>query len=122
MIFFIFTFFYFIKRQKPNIVLFFLLIRYWSQWFYWEKRNEEDYGCKYTGLPLIFEFFWFLHSKAIFDLLGEDRKGPNTPQLKVDQIFTRMDVNGDGKLSKEEFITGCLQDDYLRRLLAPSAS
>ncbi|CAF3197067.1 unnamed protein product [Rotaria socialis] len=60
--------------------------------------------------------------EAIFDLLGEEKKGTNTPQLKVDQIFTRMDVNGDGKLSKEEFISGCLQDDYLRRLLAPSAS
>ncbi|CAF2541686.1 unnamed protein product [Rotaria sp. Silwood2] len=59
---------------------------------------------------------------AIFDLLGEERKGTNTPQLKVDQIFSRMDTNGDGKLSKEEFISGCLQDDYLRRLLAPSAS
>jgi Ca2+-binding EF-hand superfamily protein len=60
--------------------------------------------------------------KAIFDLLGEDRKGSNAPELKVDQIFLKMDANGDGKLSKDEFITGCLQDDYLRRLLAPTAS
>ncbi|CAF0782730.1 unnamed protein product [Adineta ricciae] len=60
--------------------------------------------------------------EAIFDLLGEERKGNNSPELKVDQIFTKMDTNGDGKLSKEEFVNGCLQDDYLRRLLAPSAS
>jgi len=60
--------------------------------------------------------------QAIFDLLGEERKGNNAPDLKVDQIFAKMDTNGDGKLSKEEFISGCLLDDYLRRLLAPSAS
>jgi Ca2+-binding EF-hand superfamily protein len=63
-----------------------------------------------------------LFSKAIFDLLGEERKGTNSPEAKVDQIFLKMDANGDGKLSKEEFVSGCLQDDYLRRLLAPSAS
>jgi Ca2+-binding EF-hand superfamily protein len=60
--------------------------------------------------------------KSIFDLLGEERKGTNSPEAKVDQIFQKMDANGDGKLSKEEFVSGCLQDDYLRRLLAPSAS
>lgn len=61
-------------------------------------------------------------SKAIFDLLGEERKGANSPEMKVEQIFSKMDVNGDGKLSKDEFISGCLSDDYLRKLLAPSAS
>jgi len=69
--------------------------------------------------------FWkqsIFSSKAIFDLLGEERKGANSPEAKVDQIFLKMDANGDGKLSKEEFVSGCLQDDYLRRLLAPSAS
>lgn len=64
-------------------------------------------------------FFCF---KAIFDLLGEDRRGNNSPEAKVEQIFSKMDINGDGKLSKEEFISGCLQDEYLRKLLAPSAS
>jgi len=68
---------------------------------------------------LFLKFFIF---KAIFDLLGEDRKGSNSPEVKVEQIFQKMDSNGDGKLSKEEFVSGCLSDDYLRRLLAPSAS
>jgi len=59
---------------------------------------------------------------AIYDLLGEEKAGPNSPNLKVDQIFSKMDTNGDQKLSKEEFVSGCLQDEYLRKLLAPSAS
>lgn len=60
--------------------------------------------------------------QAIYDLLGEEKKGANSPEIKVDQIFSKMDVNSDQKLSKDEFVTGCLQDDYLRKLLAPSAS
>jgi Ca2+-binding EF-hand superfamily protein len=63
-----------------------------------------------------------LYWKAIYDLLGEEKKGANSPDAKVDQIFSKMDVNSDQKLSKDEFVTGCLQDDYLRKLLAPSAS
>jgi len=59
---------------------------------------------------------------AIYDLLGEEKKGSNSPDNKVDQIFTKMDTNSDHKLSKDEFVNGCLQDDYLRKLLAPSAS
>jgi Ca2+-binding EF-hand superfamily protein len=60
-------------------------------------------------------------SQAIFDLLGEDKRSVN-PDTRVDQIFQKMDANGDGKLSREEFVTGCLQDDHLRKMLAPSAS
>ena len=63
-----------------------------------------------------------LFVQAIYDLLGEEKKGSNSPEAKVDQIFSKMDVNSDQKLSKDEFVTGCLQDDYLRKLLAPSAS
>lgn len=70
---------------------------------------------------IVFSFFFYF-LKAIYDLLGEDKKGTNSPDTKVDQIFSKMDINSDQKLSKEEFVTGCLQDDYLRKLLAPSAS
>lgn len=70
----------------------------------------------------IYCLFFSLLNKAIYDLLGEEKRGSNSPEVKVDQIFSKMDVNSDQKLSKEEFVTGCLQDDYLRKLLAPSAS
>jgi hypothetical protein len=33
-----------------------------------------------------------------------------------------MDTDGDGKLSKEEFITGCLEYDNLQKFLVPSAA
>ncbi|CAF0991603.1 unnamed protein product [Didymodactylos carnosus] len=59
---------------------------------------------------------------AIYDLLGEDKKGSDNPDNKVDQIFLKMDTNSDKKLSKEEFINGCLADERLRKLLAPSAT
>jgi len=69
-----------------------------------KKRNEKNYGC------YLWSSWW------------RKKKGANSPEIKVDQIFSKMDVNSDQKLSKDEFVTGCLQDDYLRKLLAPSAS
>ncbi|CAF1634902.1 unnamed protein product [Didymodactylos carnosus] len=60
---------------------------------------------------------------SIFDLLGEDKNGTeHSVAATVDQIYSKMDINGDNKLSKEEFVNGCLADDYLRRLLAPGSN
>ncbi|CAF0969819.1 unnamed protein product [Didymodactylos carnosus] len=56
---------------------------------------------------------------AIYDLRGEDKNGPNTSKTKIDEIFSKMDKNSDNKLSKEEFINGCMADNYLYQLLAP---
>ncbi|CAF1365003.1 unnamed protein product [Adineta steineri] len=59
---------------------------------------------------------------AIYDLLGEEnRKGENSPAKRVEKIMKKLDLNGDRSLTKDEFINGCLQDDFLKNLLAPNA-
>lgn len=70
----------------------------------------------------ILGFEFSLSLQAIYDLLGEEnRKGENSPAKRVEKIMNRLDLNGDRSLTKDEFINGCLQDDFLRNLLAPNA-
>ncbi|CAF1210547.1 unnamed protein product [Rotaria magnacalcarata] len=57
--------------------------------------------------------------KAMLDLLGKDKKGPNKPQKQVDRIFLRIDSNHDNYISKEEFFSGCRADENIRAILAP---
>ena len=40
------------------------------------------------------------------------------PSDRTREIFKKMDINGDGVLTKEEFIKGCMNDETLYRLLA----
>jgi len=49
-----------------------------------------------------------------------DIAGTATDRAK--DIFTRMDANGDGSLTQEEFLQGCLSDRELSKLLAPNCS
>jgi len=59
---------------------------------------------------------------AMYDLVGEtDRKGANDPKKRAQDIIGKLDVGGDRKLSKQEFIAGCKNDAVIRRLLAPNA-
>ena len=46
----------------------------------------------------------------------------DAPCRRTQDIFTKMDVNNDGVLSKEEFIKGCMNDETLYRLLACSTA
>jgi hypothetical protein len=42
-----------------------------------------------------------------YDLVGEtDRKGDRDPKKRAAEIITKLDVSGDKKLSKTEFVTG----------------
>ncbi|UJR22814.1 hypothetical protein I4U23_025844 [Adineta vaga] len=59
---------------------------------------------------------------AMYDLVGEtNRKGDNEPKKRAAEIIAKLDVGGDKKLNKQEFIAGCKNDPVVRRLLAPNA-
>ncbi|CAF0888334.1 unnamed protein product [Adineta ricciae] len=59
---------------------------------------------------------------AMYDLVGEtDRKGDKDPKKRAGDIIAKLDVGGDKKLSKQEFIAGCKNDPVVRQLLAPNA-
>jgi hypothetical protein len=57
----------------------------------------------------------------MYDLVGEtNRKGDHDPKKRAADIIAKLDVGGDKKLSKQEFITGCKTDPVIRQLLAPN--
>ena len=85
------------------------------------KEMEQIVTVGANG-PRSHSFAFVLFLQAIYDLLGEEnRKGENSPTKRVEKIMNKLDLNGDRALTKDEFINGCLQDDFLRSLLAPNA-
>lgn len=42
-----------------------------------------------------------------------------TPEIRARQIIDQFDLDGDRKLSRDEFFNGCLNDPELRKLLTP---
>merc|ERR1712059_20375 len=44
-----------------------------------------------------------------------------SPEVRAASIFKRMDVNADGKVTRAEFVTTCLDDGKLIELLTPMA-
>ncbi|CAF0765084.1 unnamed protein product [Rotaria sordida] len=59
---------------------------------------------------------------AMYDLVGEtNRKGDHDPKKRAADIIAQLDVTGDKKLTKAEFVSGCKSDPIIRRLLAPNA-
>lgn len=41
----------------------------------------------------------------------------DNPEKRTAEIFAKMDTNGDGVLSKDEFIRGCMTDEFLCQML-----
>ncbi len=49
-----------------------------------------------------------------FDLVGEtDRKGDHDPKHRAQEIIAKLDVGGDKKLNKQEFIAGYILFNYI---------
>jgi len=60
--------------------------------------------------------------QAIRHMLGMETpstKPEDSSQEQVKVIFKKMDENGDGMITQEEFIQGCMQDEELSKMLNP---
>ena len=61
--------------------------------------------------------------QAIYDMLGAGATRPtDSAEERAKNIFSRMDENGDGHLTEDEFLSGCLQDEELSKMLAPNVA
>ena len=60
--------------------------------------------------------------EAMFEMLNEGQvQRKNNAKDRAKEIFAKLDINGDFKLTREEFITGCLNDPQLSNLLTTHA-
>lgn len=61
---------------------------------------------------------------AIYNMLGSALcgQGEDTPEKRTEKIFEKMDSNGDGHLTKQEFIEGCMKDQVLYQMLTADAA
>lgn len=58
--------------------------------------------------------------KLVYEVNGKKHiKSDVSPTDKARMIIEKFDIDGDRKLSKEEFIAGCLNSSELRKLLTP---
>ena len=56
------------------------------------------------------------------DLFNAQRKGPSdTAEQRAADIFKKMDVNSDGVVTREEFVSACLEDVNLMQMLTPDS-
>ncbi|CAF1001470.1 unnamed protein product [Rotaria sp. Silwood1] len=57
---------------------------------------------------------------AMYDRAGvKNRQGDQDPHKRAKEIIKKLDITGDKKLNKDEFINGCKNDEVIRKLLIP---
>ena len=60
--------------------------------------------------------------QAIYNLFDGSEINPSVSvQERVKSIFSQLDENRDDLITREEFVTGCLQDNDMIKWLAPNA-
>jgi len=62
--------------------------------------------------------------KSIYSMMGPDQvkasvEAQQSPEERAEGIFTRMDINSDGKVTRQEFVQACIKDQKLVDLLSP---
>ncbi|KAA3676617.1 uncharacterized protein DEA37_0008519 [Paragonimus westermani] len=56
--------------------------------------------------------------RAIYSMLGTDSNMVDlSPEARAEEIFEKMDENGDGVLTRDEFMKGCMEDSQLKAML-----
>lgn len=63
--------------------------------------------------------------KSIYNMMGPNHVAMDqfeSPEARAKGIFARMDVNSDGKVTKQEFVRCCLEDQKLIELLTPMSA
>ncbi|VDL59499.1 unnamed protein product [Hymenolepis diminuta] len=61
--------------------------------------------------------------RAIYSMLGADGSSAElSPEARTEEIFDKMDENRDGVLTRDEFMNGCLSDQYLLSMLLADES
>lgn len=58
--------------------------------------------------------------EALYDMTGvpdNERRGHNSPKRKVEEMMLKLDKNSNNVLEFEEFLDGCISDDYVRNIL-----
>merc|ERR1712172_421664 len=62
--------------------------------------------------------------RSIYHLIGKDQISglveEETPESRAETIFRIMDLNSDGKISRNEFVQTCSNDQNLLSLLSPN--
>ena len=59
--------------------------------------------------------------QSIYDMLGSDTlEADKNARNRAKLVFGKLDTDGDKRLTEEEFIKGCLENDELKSLLTPT--
>ena len=48
---------------------------------------------------------------------GMGQRPPGDPKDRAEVLFKKIDINGDGTLSENEFVKGCEEDEQIMKIL-----
>merc|ERR1712042_159567 len=60
--------------------------------------------------------------KSIYQVMGKEKEGLESAEHRAKTIFKKMDRDGDGEVTREEFVQTCLLDKKLIELLTPQTA